>query len=138
MSFIKERIKEIAINKGIPLGVFFKKLDLAPSGFNGEKIKKGTNSDTIEKIVSLFPDINLRWLITGEGEMILSSDKKASLVSELSTESIQYQFNVINEKLAEFDKLKQTLGSLITTEVQNQLQTSKKNVIDKHKKISED
>ena len=44
MSFIKERIKEIAVNKGIPLGKFFKKLGVAPSGFSGEKIKNGTNS----------------------------------------------------------------------------------------------
>lgn len=79
MSFIKERIKEIALNKGIPIGKFFKKLDLAPSGFNGEKIKKGANSDTIEKIVSLFPDVDLHWLITGEQKI---EKEKENIVME--------------------------------------------------------
>lgn len=85
MSFIKERIKQIAVNKGIPIGKFFKQLELAPSGFNGEKIKKGANSDTIEKIVSLFPDVDLHWLITGE------SKYEGKLFETVSEETAKYQ-----------------------------------------------
>jgi hypothetical protein len=80
VSLIKERIKEIALNKGIPLGKFFKKLGVAPSGFSGEKIKNGTNSETIEKIVSLYPEVDLHWLITGKEEKEEKTLEKETLI----------------------------------------------------------
>lgn len=79
MSLIKERIKKIAVNKGIPLGKFFKELELAPSGFSGEKIKKGTNSETIQKIISIYPDVDLVWLITGKEKI---EKEKENIVME--------------------------------------------------------
>lgn len=65
---IKERIKEIAINKGIPLGKYFKELDISSTGFSGEKLKNAINSDVIQKIIYKYPDVDLNWLITGKEE----------------------------------------------------------------------
>ena len=65
---IKERIKQVAENKGIPLGKFFKELGVSSTGFSGEKIKKGVNSETIQKLICLFPDVDLHWLVTGEAK----------------------------------------------------------------------
>lgn len=81
-SNIKERIKQVAENKGIPLGVFFKKLEVSPTGFTGIKIEKGINSDTIQKLISIYPEIDLHWLITGE-------PKKA--VIEVNDNDIEYK-----------------------------------------------
>jgi hypothetical protein len=63
---IKERIKEISIKKGIPIGKYFSELEISSSGFSGEKLKKGVNSDVIQKIICKYPDVDLLWLITGE------------------------------------------------------------------------
>ena len=38
-------------------------------------IGKSIQSDVIEKIVLTFPDINLRWLVTGLGEMVMEEGK---------------------------------------------------------------
>ena len=38
-------------------------------------IGKSIQSDVIEKIVLTFPDINLRWLVTGFGEMVMEEGK---------------------------------------------------------------
>lgn len=135
ISEIKSRLREYTNFKGFSQRKFNILIDASDSFL---KSNGGFNVDFLPKIRQKCPDLNLDWLLFGEGEMILSSDKKSNSVSkpgsEYSTESLQYQINVINEKLAEFDTLKQTLGSLITAEVQHQMQTSKKNVIDKHKK----
>lgn len=63
---IKERIKEIAVNKGIPLGKYFEDLEISYTGFSGEKLKIGVNSDVIQKIIYKYPDVDLQWLITGK------------------------------------------------------------------------
>ena len=63
---IKERIKEIAVNKGIPLGKYFTDLGVSSTGFSGEKLKNAINSDVIQKIIYKYPDVDLQWLITGK------------------------------------------------------------------------
>ncbi len=68
ISNIKERIKQVAENKGVPLGIFFEKLGVSPTGFTGLKLEKGINSETIQKLISIYPDIDLYWLITGVEE----------------------------------------------------------------------
>jgi transcriptional regulator with XRE-family HTH domain len=65
ISNIKERIKQVAENKGVPLGKFFKKLGISPTGYTGLKLEKGINSETIQKLISIYPEIDLYWLITG-------------------------------------------------------------------------
>jgi len=73
ISFIKERVREIAEFKGVNYGDFFTSIEVSPTGFRGDKLKTGLNSDTIEKIISIYPDINIIWLLTGKGEMILTN-----------------------------------------------------------------
>lgn len=65
ISNIKERIKQVAENKGVPIGKFFKKLGISPTGYTGLKLEKGINSETIQKLISIYPEIDLYWLITG-------------------------------------------------------------------------
>ncbi|MDO6813789.1 hypothetical protein [Tenacibaculum soleae] len=63
---IKERIKEFAENTGENKELFFEKIGATSSNFRGKKLNTGVNADLIEKIVTLYPDVNLHWLITGE------------------------------------------------------------------------
>ena len=66
VSNIKERIKEFAENTGLTQDVFFKKINSTAANFRGKKLETGVNADLIERIVSLYPSIDLHWLITGE------------------------------------------------------------------------
>ena len=127
MSFIKERIKEIAINKGIPLGEFFKQLSLAPSGFSGEKIKNGTNSDTIEKIVTLFPDINLYWLITGKGEMLLNEINTLNTTPEnlVSLLDVNKKVEELETRVKKFEDYKDAIQTMIDEKFEKNLRELK-------------
>lgn len=66
VSNIKERIKIIAENSGLTKEKFFSEIGTTSANFRGKKLETGVNSDLIDKIVSLYPDLDLHWLITGE------------------------------------------------------------------------
>ncbi len=72
---IIERIIKIAENKGVSLNQFSKKIGVSNAYFSKQK-KNNANvgSHIIEKIVRIYPDINIEWLITGEGDMIKSGE----------------------------------------------------------------
>lgn len=63
----KQRILKYLEFKGISKSEFYLKTDLS----NGylDKIKN-IGADKLEKIISVYPDISLKWLISGVGEMI--------------------------------------------------------------------
>ena len=62
---IKERVLQIAKNQGIGVEKFFASIESSYSNFKGEQKKTALGSDTIDKIVSKYPDVDLNWLITG-------------------------------------------------------------------------
>jgi hypothetical protein len=65
-SNIRERILQVIEYKGINKRKFYIETGVS----NGVLDKKGTYSlDTIEKIISTYSDINLEWLLTGNGKM---------------------------------------------------------------------
>lgn len=67
-STISERLKELAINKGYTnINQFEMAVDL-PNGYV-RKAKKVTKARQLQ-IQSAFPDLNMAWLLTGEGEML--------------------------------------------------------------------
>lgn len=70
-SNIKERVIEIARYKGIALEKFFPMFGMTYGNFKGKSKKTPLNSTAIADISTLFPEINISWLITGNGEMIL-------------------------------------------------------------------
>ena len=51
-------------------------------------IGKSIQSDVIEKIVLTFPDINLRWLVTGLGEMVMEEGKDET--KDVLKEQVEY------------------------------------------------
>lgn len=73
---IKERILQLANYKGVSYQKFFEELELNYSNFKGKQKLSGINSNSIERIISKYPELNLRWLITNEGEMVVSSEKE--------------------------------------------------------------
>lgn len=63
---IKERVLQIAQNKGIGYVKFLNSVGASYSNFKGKQKKTALSSDTIDKIITKYPDTNLHWLITGE------------------------------------------------------------------------
>ncbi len=69
---IKQRIIQFIENNGIERKTFFEKIDVAASNFRSQSLKSEIGSDIVAKISSLYPNLNLDWLINGNGEMLKS------------------------------------------------------------------
>ena len=75
---IKERIIKLIEFKGLPKEKFYKDIGMTSANFRGKAKNTPLNSNAIENILSVIPDANLNWLITGDGNMI----KKEVLLTE--------------------------------------------------------
>ena len=63
---IKERVLQIAKDKGLSYEFFFSDLGLSYSNFKGKQRDTSLQSDSIDKIISKYADVDLHWLITGQ------------------------------------------------------------------------
>lgn len=89
---IKERVLQVSKNKGISYEVFFKNLGLSYSNFKGIQKNTSLQSDAIDKIMTIYPDVDLHWLITGKEETIIENCDKTPVAGK-------------NYSLKEFSKL---------------------------------
>ncbi len=66
-----QRIKEYIDYKGLTIASFERSIGMSNASF-GKSLKSNGSigSDKIEKILSIYTDINTEWLITGRGSMI--------------------------------------------------------------------
>lgn len=55
---------------------FFPTIDASYANFKGKAKNTALTSDTIVNILSKYPEINITWVLTGEGEMLLSNNPK--------------------------------------------------------------
>jgi len=67
-----DRLKLFIEFKGLSYNNFDKLIG-GSNGYIGKQIKNlaSIGSDVIEKIISIFPDLNIIWLLTGHGDMII-------------------------------------------------------------------
>ena len=73
MSKIVERLKEFIDFKHISISAFEKSVGLGNATFSKTlKVGGAIGTDKLEKILNVYPDINVDWLISGEGDMLNS------------------------------------------------------------------
>lgn len=72
---IVRRIKQFIDAKGISIASFERSIGMSNASF-GKSYKNGgaIGSDKIENILSVYPDINPSWLLTGSGKMLKSEE----------------------------------------------------------------
>ena len=88
---IVDRLKLFIEAKGISLNEFDKSIGVS-SGYIGKHVRgEGSiGSHILEKIFAVYPELSVRWLLTGEGEML---EKDGDSLSEReSKESVSYSF----------------------------------------------
>ena len=71
----KQRVKQFLQAEGIKQSFFERKVGLKFGDFSGS-----LNSETLRRILELYPQINVRWLVFGEGDMY-AQDTTASTLS---------------------------------------------------------
>jgi phage repressor protein C with HTH and peptisase S24 domain len=72
---IKSRIIQLIEQKGIAKEKFYLEIGMTSANFRGKAKETPLNSTAIEKIFSIIPDVNIEWLLTGEGPMLKSDGK---------------------------------------------------------------
>lgn len=74
ISTIKENILYFIEKQGISKSLFYEISGISASNFKGSGLKSEIGGDKIVKILTLFPDLNSEWLLTGKGSMLKSND----------------------------------------------------------------
>ena len=100
---ILERLKQFIDYKDIAISAFEKSIGMSNASF-GKSLKNGgtIGADKLGNILHTYPEINLYWLITGEGNM-LNSDQPEKTAETPGTEKAAL-FNVemlLRDMLAE-------------------------------------
>lgn len=112
------RLKKYIDYKGISISAFEKSIGMSNASF-GKSLKNGGSigGDKLEKILSVYPDINAEWLLTGAGEMLKSTTKMN--ISHIDNEWILKRFEEIVAENAllkrENEELKLSRGNVINT-----------------------
>ncbi len=83
ISPIKRRIFHYVDFKGISKTSFFKLTGLNYGNFKGKSLKSDLTSGYIAEILSCYPDINAKWLLTGEGAMLKRDDVRPVIASHV-------------------------------------------------------
>ena len=110
---VVQRLNQFIEKKGISKYKFYQK-----TGLSNGALDKGENlgSDKCEKIYYAFPVINILWLLTGLGEMLINekSDVVTPQPADKSVEAVVY-YNMYKEKEAKVEAQAELIGELKQT-----------------------
>ncbi len=102
---MKERIQEFIDNKGISAGELATLLEVQRS--NISHILNGRNkpgASLIEKMLIVFPELNARWLLTGEGNMLDEGGNNNPTVKSVREENASFIKQNDNKKIVSGEK----------------------------------
>lgn len=73
--------------------------------------KSAMGSDLLERIMRLFPQLNIVWLLTGDGDMILEGENPAAITRDYRDTIILKLTKDLKEAYAEIGELRMKLKS---------------------------
>lgn len=114
---VKQRLITFIKYKGLSQGKFEKAVGLSNGFVNN--ISKGIGAEKMQRILSVYPELNSAWLLSGEGEMLIEEKplhpmvvKAEALLDKLIAsleETIESQKQVIEKQNAEIERLQRAL-----------------------------
>ncbi len=82
---VKERLKKYIDSLGLTISGFEKSIEVTNGYVNS--ISKSVGVDKIEKILEIYPNLNIEWLLIGKGEMFRNDvDDRLAEIKKLSPE----------------------------------------------------
>ena len=104
MSTIKDRIFEFIKHENISRRGFSASINRSSSYVNN--IVSTISAEVMQEIRNVYPQLNIDWLLTGEGEMLLANkavDSESPPVEQIAQSNIDALVNII-DKLSDSDK----------------------------------
>ena len=109
---MKERLKQLIDYYGISTNLFSQKIGVSEGTIRKILTQNTTiRSDTLEKISQNFTEINMDWLITGRGEMLLENSQEGGCY--VDGDNISRLIDILQDTLVEKDKQIDRLLSII-------------------------
>lgn len=93
----KYRIINYLDYKGISKPLFFSQTGIKRGFLDSDKLNQNISEEHIAKIIATYKDVNLQWLITGEGEML----KESNSITNTSTPKVSVLSNEKDERIKE-------------------------------------
>ena len=118
---IQERVEQFIQYKGLSNSRFEKTVGLS-NGFV-RNMDKGMSTDKLMKISEFFPDLNILWLITGQGTMLAvdaapsSNDEDRELLRQLAN-SLQVQLEVQQRTIQDLTEQNKSLMQIISSQLE--------------------
>lgn len=112
---LKERLTSFARSKGLSNKAFETSCGLANGFMN--KASDNTRKSSLERVSAVFPDLNINWVLTGEGSMLRTSAPSVSQhngdnspnvfqqVGEPNSTDANKLYEIIAEKDRQIDRL---------------------------------
>lgn len=112
---MEERLKQIIEYLGISTRQFEQKISVSDGLIHKAMVRKsGLKSDTLAKIIDIFPQINPDWLIAGKGEMLRKKQPpEPNYTQQSSNANVAELIKILNRTLSEKDKQIDRLLSII-------------------------
>lgn len=98
----KERLKEFVQALNLGQNAFEKEVGIA-NGYLASKSKTIT-SDTIEKVINKYPNLNIEWLMTGNGNMLKENGISSNKTINKKLNRNRYQDMDVNSRIRSFLK----------------------------------
>ena len=102
----KRRLLQFIEFKGFDKPDFYEKTGIKRGLLDSDKLDASLNDQYLAKIIAIFSDLNLYWLITGEGEMIKKIDDDNTGIIDSKDESFKFLLTRIEELAIENSALK--------------------------------
>lgn len=97
ISTVKKNILYFIESQGIKKEVFFKNCGLSYSNFKGKSLFSELSADKLVRILTVYDEISPDWILTGNGDMFRSSEKKEALNHE-DTGEVDYRLIIEEQK----------------------------------------
>ena len=109
-----ERIEIFMHFKKISPHAFEQKIDLS-NGYFSKQLKNlgSVGSDILIKIYIAYPELDILWILTGEGQMLKLAEQESQQIDDIILEDFTNKYTSENKKLKklenDFDKLQTSL-----------------------------
>ncbi|MBP1631278.1 MAG: hypothetical protein H6Q15_2171 [Bacteroidetes bacterium] len=107
----KERILQYIEYKHISRPTFLKKTGIKRGFLDADKLNQAVSDDHFAKIIAIFHDLSIEWLLTGDGNMLKSSQQES--LSITNTDNVTALISILNDTLKEKDRQIDRLLSII-------------------------